>query len=84
MKGADTVQCVFSPIPMALEVHGTMLLPFSQNFTRLVPTLSLIGCYAASFVMPDPRPEYAADIGGLLHSARSKQFSDNPILTPGV
>ena len=26
-----------------------MLLPVSQNFTCPVPTLSLIGCYAASF-----------------------------------
>ena len=32
-----------------LEVYGTMLLPVSQNFTRPLPTLSLIGCYAASF-----------------------------------
>ena len=36
-------------IAVALEVSGTMLLPVSQNFTRPVPTLSLIGCYAASF-----------------------------------
>ena len=36
-------------IAVALEVCGTMLLPVSQNFTRPVPTLSLIGCYAASF-----------------------------------
>ena len=34
---------------MALEVCGTVLLPVSQNFTRPAPTLSLIGCYAASF-----------------------------------
>lgn len=36
-------------IAVALEVCGTMLLPVSQNFTRPLPTLSLIGCYAASF-----------------------------------
>ena len=36
-------------IAVALEVCGTMLLPVSQNFTRPVPTLSLNGCYAASF-----------------------------------
>ncbi len=36
-------------IAVALEVCGTMLLPVSQNFTRPVPTLSLIGCYGASF-----------------------------------
>ena len=40
---------VFLLIAVALEVCGTMLLPVSQNFTRPVPTLLLIGCYAASF-----------------------------------
>ena len=40
---------VFLLIAVALEVCGTLLLPVSQNFTRLVPTLSLIGCYASSF-----------------------------------
>ena len=45
----DSVQYVFLLIAVALEVCGTMLLPVSQNFTRPVPTLSLIACYAASF-----------------------------------
>ena len=40
---------VFLLTAVALEVCGTMLLPVSQNFTRPVPTLALIGCYAASF-----------------------------------
>ena len=40
---------VFLLIAVALEVSGTMLLPVSQNFTRLIPTLGLIGCYGASF-----------------------------------
>ena len=40
---------VFLLTAVALEVCGTMLLPVSQNFTRPVSTLSLIGCYAASF-----------------------------------
>ena len=40
---------VFLLTAVALEVCGTMLLPVSQNFTRPVPTLSLIGCYGASF-----------------------------------
>ena len=43
------MQYVFLAIAVALEVCGTMLLPVSQNFTRPAPTLSLIGCYAASF-----------------------------------
>ena len=40
---------VFLLIAVALEVSGTMLLPVSQNFPRLIPTLGLIGCYGASF-----------------------------------
>ena len=40
---------VFLLIAVALEVCGTMLLPVSQYFSRPAPTLSLIGCYAASF-----------------------------------
>jgi len=43
------VQYGYLLIAVALEVCGTMLLPVSQNFTRPLPTLSLIGCYAASF-----------------------------------
>ena len=36
-------------IAVALEVSGTMLLPASQNFTRVLPTVGLIVCYAFSF-----------------------------------
>ena len=43
------MQYVYLLVAVALEVCGTMLLPASQNFTRPLPTLSLIGCYAASF-----------------------------------
>ena len=43
------MQYVFLLIAVAFEVCGTMLLPVSQNFTRPVPSLTLIGCYAASF-----------------------------------
>lgn len=43
------MQYVFLLMAVALEVCGTMLLLVSRNFTRLVPTLSLNGCYAASF-----------------------------------
>ena len=45
----DIVQYIYLLIAVALEVCGTVLLPVSQNFTRPVPTLSLIGCYATSF-----------------------------------
>ena len=34
---------------IALEVTGTMLLPASENFTRPVPTLILLGCYGGAF-----------------------------------
>ena len=36
-------------IAVALEVSGTMLLPASENFTRVLPTVGLIVCYASSF-----------------------------------
>ena len=31
------------------EVVGTLLLPATQNFTRIVPTVTMIGCYAVAF-----------------------------------
>tara|TARA_B100000963_G_scaffold55107_1_gene43256 strand:- start:4407 stop:4739 length:333 start_codon:yes stop_codon:yes gene_type:complete len=34
-----------------LEVTGTMLLPASQNFTKIFPTVSLGICYMASFYL---------------------------------
>ena len=34
-----------------LEVTGTMLLPASQNFTKAVPTVSLVICYMASIYL---------------------------------
>ncbi len=33
------------------EVAGTMLLPATQNFTRLVPTLILAVCYLSAFYL---------------------------------
>lgn len=41
--------CLFFAI--LLEVAGTMLLPASQNFTRLVPTATLAVCYLAAFYL---------------------------------
>ena len=41
--------CLFFAI--LLEVTGTMLLPASQNFTRLVPTATLLVCYLAAFYL---------------------------------
>lgn len=31
------------------EVIGTLLLPATQNFTRIVPTVTMILCYAIAF-----------------------------------
>ena len=36
---------------ITFEVIGTMLLPASQNFTRILPTLILIASYGMSFYM---------------------------------
>ena len=43
------MQYVYLLIAVGFEVAGTMLLPSSQNFTRLAPTILLVACYAASF-----------------------------------
>ena len=36
-------------IAIALEVVGTMLLPASQNFTKITPTVELLTSYGMSF-----------------------------------
>ena len=36
-------------IAISLEVLGTMLLPLSQNFSKLIPTVVLLVAYATSF-----------------------------------
>ena len=38
-------------VAIILEVCGTMLLPASQNFTKIVPTLVLMTAYAFSFYL---------------------------------
>ena len=43
------MQYFYLLIAVVFEVSGTILLPVSQNFTRLMPTAALIGCYSASF-----------------------------------
>jgi len=47
--GQEELQYLYLMIAVVFEVSGTMLLPLSQNFTRLMPTVALIGCYSASF-----------------------------------
>ena len=36
---------------IVLEVTGTLLLPVSQHFTRVVPTVMLVICYVSSFYL---------------------------------
>ena len=64
---------LFLLIAVALEVSGTMLLPVSQNFTRPIPTLGLIGA-TRPLLLLDLRPEHAADRGGLRDVVGSGDF----------
>lgn len=36
-------------IAVAAELAGTIALKLSDGFTRLVPTIAMVGCYAAAF-----------------------------------
>ncbi len=40
---------LFLTLAILFEVAGTMLLPFSQNFPKLAPTVGLIIAYIVSF-----------------------------------
>ncbi len=40
---------IFLSLAIIFEVFGTMLLPVSQNFTRIVPTVALVVAYVCSF-----------------------------------
>ena len=71
-------------IAVALEVSGTMLLPVSQNFTRPVPTRVPDWVLRGVFLLPDLRPEYVADRGGLRHVVWAGHFSDHVVRIPGV
>tara|TARA_B100000963_G_scaffold150315_1_gene131065 strand:+ start:140 stop:475 length:336 start_codon:yes stop_codon:yes gene_type:complete len=39
---------IFLSAAIILEVTGTMLLPISQNFTKIVPTVALVAAYVSS------------------------------------
>ena len=43
------MQYVYLLTAVVFEVSGTILLPASQNFSRVLPTAALIGFYSASF-----------------------------------
>ncbi|MAN69591.1 MAG: QacE family quaternary ammonium compound efflux SMR transporter [Gammaproteobacteria bacterium] len=34
---------------IVMEICGTMLLPLTQNFTKVLPTVILCGCYGGAF-----------------------------------
>ena len=38
-------------VAIFFEVGGTMLLPLSQNFTKIIPTTTLTVCYLLSFYL---------------------------------
>ena len=38
-------------LAILLEVCGTMMLPLTQNFTRLVPTAVLVPCYTVAIYL---------------------------------
>lgn len=40
---------IFLSLAIILEVFGTMLLPVSQNFTKIFPTVALVAAYVCSF-----------------------------------
>jgi len=50
---------VFLAGAILFEVIGTLLLPVTQNFTRAMPTVIMITCYAMAFLLSDIRyPRY--------------------------
>ena len=40
---------IFLSLAIIFEVCGTLLLPASQNFTKIVPTVALVAAYVCSF-----------------------------------
>ena len=42
---------LFLSAAILMEVSGTMMLPLTQNFTKIVPTVIMSGCYIGSFYL---------------------------------
>lgn len=40
---------IFLSVAIILEVFGTLLLPASQNFSKIIPTVTLVAAYVCSF-----------------------------------
>ena len=45
------ISYLYLSVAILLEVTGTLLLPVSQHFTRVVPTVMLVICYVSSFYL---------------------------------
>ncbi|MBC6497091.1 MAG: multidrug efflux SMR transporter [Alphaproteobacteria bacterium GM7ARS4] len=45
----DTSSYAYLMAAILFEVTGTLLLPLSDNFTKILPTISLTICYMAAF-----------------------------------
>jgi small multidrug resistance pump len=49
LKGLSLQSYIFLSFAIILEVLGTMMLPLSQNFTKILPTFALVVAYVCSF-----------------------------------
>ena len=45
------ISYLYLSVAILLEVTGTLLLPVSQHFTRVVPSVMLVICYVSSFYL---------------------------------
>ena len=56
---------------IVLEVCGTMMLPFTENFTKPLPSVSLVVLYTASFYLMTFTLGANSAWGGLCHMERA-------------
>ena len=47
--GVSLKSYIFLSVAIILEVFGTLLLPASQNFSKIIPTVTLVAAYVCSF-----------------------------------
>ena len=45
------ISYLYLSVAILLEVTGTLLLPVSQQFTRVIPSVMLVICYVSSFYL---------------------------------
>ncbi|SDX33735.1 small multidrug resistance pump [Paenibacillus sp. CF384] len=51
MKGESTVGWILLAIAIAFELTGTISMKLSASFTKLIPSIIMFVCYAASFTL---------------------------------